>query len=144
MTGPGGLVVIGCGAAKLDHPAPAASLYTGQHFRACLRAARALVPDDRIFVLSARYGLVGLAAELEPYDLRLGQPGSVTVLDVTRQAVAGGLAGRPVLALCSARYVDVLRPAFPGVRAPLAGLGIGRQRHVLASIAAHPAEGFRP
>lgn len=143
MTAPGGLVVIGCGAAKLGHPAPAADLYTGQHFRACLRAARALVPDDRIFVLSARYGLVGLADVIEPYDLRMGQPGAVTVLDVTRQAVARGLAGRPVIALCAARYADMLRVAFPGVRTPLAGLGIGRQRHVLAGLAAHPAEGFR-
>lgn len=129
-----GLVVIGCGAGKLDRPAPAAELYTGQHFRACLLTARALVPDERIRILSARYGLVGLADELAPYDLTIGQPGAIGRDLVMAQANARGLLDSHVIALCAARYVELLRWVWPGLAAPLAGQGIGQQRHTLALI----------
>jgi hypothetical protein len=133
------LVVIGCGAAKLDERAPAAELYTGQHFRACLLTARALVPDERIRILSARHGLVGLADELDPYDVRMGQAGCITADELARQVVELDELNSQVLALCGAAYVAVLRRVFGIVITPLAGLGIGRQRHELAVMRARAA-----
>jgi hypothetical protein len=130
----GPLVVVGCGAAKLDRRAPAAELYTGQHFRACLRTARALVPDGRILILSARYGLVGLADELDPYDVTVGDPGAVRYGELVAQAAERGELASQATALCSAAYVALLRHVWPDVNTPLAGLGIGYQRQKLAAM----------
>jgi hypothetical protein len=130
------VVVVGCGAAKLDHPAPAAELYVGQHFRLCLSAARKIAPDDSIMILSACYGLVSLGDRLTPYDLTLGQPGAVGAGKVRVQAIAHGVIRRPVIVLASARYADLARAAWDAgmVTAPLAHQGIGRQRGTLARI----------
>jgi hypothetical protein len=130
------LVIIGCGARKTSHPAPAAKLYTGSYFTACLSAARALAPDDRVFILSAKHGLLPADGQIPiaPYDLKMNDPGSVTPAEVRYQAARRNLLGRPVTALCSARYADVCRKIWEDVDTPLAGLGIGDQRHVLAEI----------
>lgn len=126
------LVVIGCGQGKLDEPAPAGQLYTGQHFTACLRTATALATRADIRILSALHGLLGLDEPVAPYDVTMGQSGAISAAVVAAQAAAGDLLGRQVVALCSARYVAVLREVWPDVETPLAGLGIGRQRHQLA------------
>src|SRR5690349_4767772 len=78
------LVVVPCGGKKLNHSAPAGELYIGSYHRACRRAAEALRPA-RILILSALHGLVELDQVLAPYDLRMGQPGSVTESMLTEQ-----------------------------------------------------------
>lgn len=128
----GQLVVIGCGAAKLDRPAPAADLYVGGYFRLALAAALQLADRDDVLVLSAKHGLLGLGDVVAPYDLTMGQPGSVTAQQLAHQAAVRGQLGRPVLALCSRRYAAMLQLVWADVATPLAGLGIGHQRHVLA------------
>jgi Family of unknown function (DUF6884) len=133
----GAVVLVGCGAGKLDRPATAAQLYVGSYFRACLLAALALAPRERVLVLSARHGLLGLDdGPLDPYQLRLGQPGAVTATDVTAQAAARGIANVPVVALCGARYATLARQVWAEVATPLVGLGIGQQRHVLSGLRA--------
>lgn len=128
-----GFVVIGCGAAKLDHPAAAAELYTGQHFRACRITAAALA-EDRWLILSAKYGLLWPWQQIAPYDLTIGQPSAITSREVMIQASRLGMLGEHVTALCGAAYADVLGAVFPNVWRPLAGLGIGRQRAMLAEL----------
>lgn len=63
------IALISCGKAKLDHAAPAREMYTGNLFRAALAdcESRGL----RVFILSAKHGLVGPDDVLEPYDLKL-------------------------------------------------------------------------
>lgn len=126
----GQLVVIACGATKRGERAPAAELYAGSYFRSCLASALSIAPRSSVLILSALHGLVELDRELDPYDMILGIPGAITAADVGRQAAELGVAGLPVLALCPARYADVLEAsgAFPEVSRPLAGLGIGQQR----------------
>lgn len=126
------LIVVGCGARKRASAAPAADLYTGPYFSACMAAATAIAPREDIVILSARYGLLALDEQAEPYDQTLGQPGAISARQLAGQAERRGLAGRPVTALCSARYAALLRQVWADVSTPLAGLGIGRQRHVLA------------
>jgi hypothetical protein len=128
-----GFVVIGCGAAKLSGSAPAAELYTGQYFRACKMTAAALAPD-RWLILSAKYGLLWPWQEIGPYDLTIGQPGAIGAREVSIQAARLGMIGQHVTALCGAAYADVLGAVFPNVWRPLAGLGIGRQRAMLAEL----------
>lgn len=128
------LVIIGCGAAKLPAPAPAAELYTGQHFRLCLATALTLAPRNRVGILSAWYGLLALDEVIAPYDLTIGQPGAIGVERLAEQAADRQLTSWPVVALCSRRYADLLRAVWSDVTAPLAGLGIGYQRAELARI----------
>jgi hypothetical protein len=130
MTGP--LVIVGCGARKRDRPAPAADLYTGPYFRACVATATAIAPRDHVFILSARYGLLALDDPADPYDLTLGQPGAIDARQLAAQAAERAIIGRPVTALCGGRYAALARQVWADVTTPLAGLGIGRQRHVLA------------
>lgn len=90
--------VIACGGEKLDRPAPARELYTGQMFRHtldnALRSAeldREGGRDARVLILSAQHGLVKLDEVLEPYDLRMDAPGSVTAERLAEQAAALGI-----------------------------------------------------
>lgn len=63
-------VLISCVSQKLEHKAKAEELYTSSLFKYNLQYARSL-NADRIFILSAKYGLLNLEDEIEPYDLIL-------------------------------------------------------------------------
>lgn len=126
------VVLVGCGAAKRDHSTWAADLYTGPYFRACLATATAIADRADIFILSARYGLLGPDDWADPYDLTLSQPGAVDARQLAAQAADRGIADRAVIALCGGRYAALAGQVWADVSTPLAGLGIGRQRHVLA------------
>lgn len=129
------LVIASCGARKAPAACAAADLYTGSYARMCLRAARALAADPDIRILSARYGLLELAAVAAPYDTRLGHPGAVTAEQLHGQAAAAGLLARPVIVLAGAAYTRMTRTVWPHARAPLEGArGIGEHRSRLARI----------
>jgi hypothetical protein len=129
------IVIIPCGAKKLDHRTRAGSLYVGAYFRACKRAAFVLAPQSQILILSARYGLLGLDDEVEPYDLRMGQAGSVSIEVVRGQAEQRSLLDAEVIALGGRRYTDIACAVWPCCRTPLAGLGgLGQHMHRLSEI----------
>jgi hypothetical protein len=136
------LVVIPCGGAKLDRPALAGELYTGSYHAACRRAAEALTSPDRIRILSARYGLLRLTDPVEPYELRMGQPGSVDAATVRRQAEDQDLVDEAeVVLLAGADYAAVALQVWPHARRPFDGSrGIGDQ---LARMAAMTASSSR-
>lgn len=120
------IVVIPCGAKKLSHEAPAKDLYQGSLFQACLGAARALVCDARILVLSGRHGLVELDRVLEPYEQRIDQPGAIGLEAVRAQAQTRGLLGESVVILAPSAYARVASAVWPSAALPLAGCrGIG-------------------
>jgi len=131
-------MIIPCGAAKLDRPAPARDLYTGAMFKHTLAAAlaEAQAVGGRVLVLSALYGLVELDQVLAPYDLRMGQPGCVTAPVVARQAQALGIGqGSEVYAMLPGAYYRVLSDALQPIYVyPQdvyeATAGIGEQRKV--------------
>lgn len=137
------MFVIPCAAAKADHDAPAAELYTSVFFRQALAAARSEVADDSILVLSALHGLVALDTVLAPYDVKMGDAGSVSVDDVAVQAVELGMLAddAEVYALLPASYFAVLDGAlrvFGSYATPVyeATSGIGDQKHVCSVLAA--------
>lgn len=118
---PGTTYVIPCGGAKLDRPAPAGQLYTGSMFRHTFdNATRCAELDEaaglgpaRVLILSARYGLVDPDQVLESYDLRMGQPGSVSAHTLAAQARALGIDwGSPVYALLPRPYLARLDAAL--------------------------------
>lgn len=129
----GPVVVIPCGAAKSPTPAPASEFYRGSYHRLALAAALALTTRDRVRILSARYGLVGLDEVLEPYDLRLGQATAVTADELVRRH---GVDESPAVILAGREYARAARAVYPNAERPLEGLGgIGYQLQALARIA---------
>lgn len=132
------LVIVGCGAAKSGSKQPAAELYTGTYFKLGLRAARALVPDDRIRILSAKHGLVPLHRMIDPYDVRIGDAGAITIPELRAEAKRCGLKDcYDVTVLAGHAYANLARAVWPHVKVPLSGTrGIGDQQHVLTHIAA--------
>lgn len=123
------IVIVACGAKKLDRPASARCLYVGPYFRACLDYALTIAKAKDVFIISAKYGLVGLADVIEPYDKRLGDPFSVAEFSLTTQAEQLGLLGKKVTVLAGKDYVRLCRKVWrSGLSAPLAGKGgIGKQ-----------------
>jgi hypothetical protein len=131
----GFLVLISCSARKASQPAIASVLYCGSYFSACLQTAVAIAPRDRVLILSARHGLLGLdEGPIAPYEQRLDRPGAITATTIRAQAIRRNLAGLPVVALCGAPYAALAALVWAEVETPLAGLGIGDQRHVLACL----------
>ena len=82
-----------CGSRKLDRPAPAGEMYVGSYDRACARAAAAR--GGRVLIISAKHGLLDPATVIEPYDLRMGQPGSVTASSCASRRPGSAYWGRP-------------------------------------------------
>ena len=123
--------LIACSSRKLDRPARAGDLYQGTLFRASLDWARLQVPDA-IFILSAKYGLVGLDQVIEPYDLTLNDL-PVPEIRAWSEHVLDQLASRFDLErdrfvfLAGERYRRFLVPRLAHSEAPLARLKIGEQ-----------------
>ena len=147
------LVLVGCGAAKLDRPAPAKELYTGSLFRACWRYAKK--HGDYRLIASAEHGLVNPGKVLEPYDKKM--PTSPELVDqwrswcqadfglwlrdhpqflrrptpaqVARLEGCTRLVGLRVVCLAGAAYADPLRRTTMQdiLEEPMRGLGTGRR-----------------
>jgi hypothetical protein len=89
----------------------------------------------RLYILSAAHGLLDLDTEIDPYDLTVGDPGSVSADVVRKQALGRGLEDAKVTVLAGSRYVDLVRAAWPDVEAPLSGSrGIGEMKQRLGQI----------
>jgi hypothetical protein len=124
------IVIVACGSRKAtpDYARygyrdviPAGQLYTGAYHRSLRQAADALTHPDLIWILSARHGLVPLDRPLVPYDVRLGDPGSITPLRLAQDAAALGLGDADVVFLGGRSYAQLLATAVPHTLAPLHG-----------------------
>lgn len=148
--------VIPCAGAKADAPAPARDLYRGTFFQHVLAAAEAeaaaterdLDVAARVLILSAKHGLLDLDTVVEPYEVKMGERGSVDYITIAGQLIARGIdAWRTgdhdeVYAMLPAAYLDRLDAAGDVIDLPVqnvyeAAPGIGYMRGVNANIARH-------
>ena len=139
------VVIIPCSNRKTQPPAgqlrlPARELYAaGSYHRAAARAAAALTQNGRagrVLILSALHGLVDPEQLLVPYDVRVGDPNTVTAATLREQAHDFRLEEADVTMLGGRAYVQLIRQALPDVATPLAGTcGIGEQLARLSQIA---------
>lgn len=121
------VVFIGCGKRKASGVKPAKDLYTGRFFCLSLAVARTLTTDSRIFVLSAKYGVVPLSKRIASYDLKLSQL-SKRDRDDWRERVRAFVdtrlaAGDAVSFVCGSLYHKTLS----GTRVLPESLGMGEQ-----------------
>lgn len=132
------LVIVPCGAVKAALPRPAGDMYLSGYHRLTRRAANALTDDANVRIVSALHGLLPLDQVIDPYNLRLGQPGSITAEQLEAQADQQGLLGHPDVVILAGRdYTGLAKQVWPHARTPLARTrGIGDQQHRLARIAA--------
>lgn len=124
------ITIIGCGVEKRRGRHAARDLYTGNLFRAHLRLAEALQPRE-IFVVSAKYGLVGIDDQIDYYDLSLAQFGRGEIGDWRRgvaskvDEIAG--AGELVVVLAGKLYASWIDGCHRRAVQPLAGMQVGER-----------------
>ena len=129
------IILISCVSKKLLHRAKAKDLYTSPLFKMNLKFARSFNPD-KIFILSAKYGLVDLDKEIEPYDKTLNfmrssesKEWAKNVLQDLRRAA--DLSVDEFIFLAGENYRKYLLPHIKNYKIPLKGLGIGKQLQYL-------------
>ena len=129
------IVLISCVSKKLPHRARAKDLYVSPLFRAALQYAQSFSPD-RIFILSAKYGLVGLDDEIDPYNVTLKdmpvrerKDWASKVLKALREFC--DLERDHFVILAGNKYREYLLPYLQSYEIPLEGLSIGRQLQYL-------------
>jgi hypothetical protein len=117
------IVIIPCGAKKLNRPAKAINMYQGSYYKKCRDYALSLTMKENIFILSAKYGLLPLDKIIEPYSLTLGQEGCVNSNDVRKQAGELNLLDRDCIAIGGKRYTNLCKRVWKEAKTPLEGKG---------------------
>ena len=128
-------MLISCVKKKQPTIAEAKELYTSTLFKFYLQYARKLNPDE-IFILSAKYGLLGLNDEIEPYEKTLNK-----MPIKTRRKWAAGVIEQlktctevkrdHFIILAGNRYRQFILPELTSYDIPLEGLGLGKQLQYL-------------
>lgn len=127
----GKIVLISCASKKLDERVEAKDLYVSPLFKYNLKYARSLHPD-KIFILSAKYGLLKLEDKVGPYNTTLNdmkdaeiRTWSINVLEQLKKEA--NLEQDKFIFLAGEKYRRHLAPQMKNYQIPLKGLGIGKQ-----------------
>lgn len=125
------IVLISCVSVKLSHKARAEELYISPLFKYGLAYAKKLQPD-KIYILSAKYGLLELDEIIEPYNITLNTMSS-TEIKIWSEKVLSKLKEKvnldvdQIIFLAGENYRKYLIPHIKNYFIPLKGLGIGKQ-----------------
>ena len=125
------VVLISCVSKKLPYKAKAQDLYISSLFQKSLQYAKSLKPD-KIFILSAKYGLLELNEEIEPYNQTLNKMRSEeikqwanNVLDQLKKVT--DIENDEFIFLAGNKYRKFLLPHLKHYKIPMLGLPIGKQ-----------------
>ena len=129
------IVLVSCVSKKLLHKARARDLYISPLFRMNLTYAQQFSPQ-KVFILSAKYGLVQLDEEIEPYDVTLNKMSARERRNWATKVVSqlqerSDLGNDHFVILAGQRYRQYLLPHLKSYEVPLDGLPIGKQLQVL-------------
>jgi hypothetical protein len=130
------IVLISCVSKKRSYKSKAKDLYLSPLFIKSLKYAYKLKPDT-IFILSAKYGLLDLNMEIEPYNLTLNSMSASNVKlwadKVLRQLSAlSDFTQDHFIFLAGMKYRKHLMPHLRSIDVPLKGLTIGKQLQFLS------------
>ncbi len=134
------IVLISCVSKKLPHRARVRDIYISTLFKLNLDYARKFAPD-KIFVLSAKYGLLELDQEIEPYELTLNNMRSGGVKIWAEKVLKQIKSACPIdesefIFLAGENYRKFLLPHLKNYEIPLRGLRIGEQLKKLKELTA--------
>ena len=129
------IVLISCVSKKLSYKAEAGDLYISPLFRMNLKYAQQFSPD-KVFILSAKYGLVQLYEKIEPYDKTLNSMSARERKSWATRVVSQlrrhcNLEKDHFVILAGQKYRQYLLPHLKSYEIPLAGLPIGKQLQFL-------------
>jgi len=129
------IVLIACVKMKLRRKAKARDMYVSPLFKLMLEYAGTLRPDD-IFVLSAKYGVLPLDDEIEPYEATLNTMPAAQVREWAERTLGqlrqrADLEADHFIFLASRKYREHLVQHVRSSEIPLEGLRIGEQLHWL-------------
>ena len=125
------IVLVSCVKSKLNRPAKAMFMYISPLFRKNLHYATTLKPD-KIFILSAKYGLLELQQIIEPYEMTLNamteskkKAWAEQVLQDLRAKT--DLQNDYFVFLAGQNYRKYLMPYMKHAEVPFEGLSFGKQ-----------------
>ena len=126
------IVLISCGKEKLGQRAEAGKMYTGDLFTRSLKYAEKKLNPNKLFILSAKYGLLKLYKVIEPYDMTLN---NMRVTEKRRWAnkvlqqlrTQTNLNNDYFVFLAGKNYRDLLISHIVHYCVPMEGLPIGKQ-----------------
>ncbi len=132
---PNQIVLISCVSKKLSRKAPARDLYISPLFRLNFQYATKLAPS-KIYILSAKYGLVNIEDEIEPYNVTLiNMSASERKKWATKVLVqlseCSDLRRDHFIFLAGNKYRQYLIPKLKSYDVPMQGLPIGKQLQFL-------------
>ncbi len=129
------IVLISCVSKKLPYLAKAQDLYISPLFKMNLRFAKQLSPN-KIFILSAKYGLVDLNKKIEPYnctlnDIKIGERKDWAKRVLQKLTKVSSLESDEFIILAGEKYREYLINKIKNYKIPLKGLSIGKQLQYL-------------
>jgi cytoplasmic iron level regulating protein YaaA (DUF328/UPF0246 family) len=135
------ITLISCVSKKLENKARAEDLYISNLFKLSLEYARKQNPDD-IFILSAKYGLLALDDEIEPYDetlntMKINQRKNWARGVVKQLKAKADLDKDHFIILAGKKYREFLTSHLKSYEIPLEGLSIGKQLKFLKNKVSH-------
>lgn len=125
------IVFISCVKKKQSHESKAKDMYISDFFKSQLKYAYSLNPS-RIFILSAKYGVVELEDTIQPYEKTLNNM-TVSEREEWGKMVTAQLESKKInfnektIFLCGEKYRKNIIDLFSDVEIPLCGMGIGKQ-----------------
>lgn len=132
------IVLISCVSQKRTYRSKAKDLYTSTLFKKNLAYAYKLKPDA-IYILSAKYGLLDLDKEIEPYNLTLNTMSAAEirtwagkVIHQLHQVV--NLNNDHFIILAGLKYRKYLLQDMKSFEIPLEGFTIGKQLQALSRL----------
>lgn len=125
------VVLISCVSKKLHHKSKAQDLYVSPLFLKNLKYAKSL-NSDKIFILSAKYGLLRLNEEIEPYDKTLNKMRSNEIKEWANSVLnqlkkVTDIEIDEFIFLAGNNYRKFLLPYLKHYKIPMLGLSIGKQ-----------------
>lgn len=125
------VVLISCASKKLNVKSKAKELYVSPLFKLNLKYAESLNPD-KIFILSAKHGLLRLDEEVKPYDETLNKIRDFEIKIwadkvLNKLSLLSDLKKDEFIFLAGEKYRKHLLPGVRNFKIPLEGLGIGKQ-----------------
>jgi hypothetical protein len=125
------IVLLSCVKSKRDHPCKAGEMYTSDLFQKMMAYAQSLNPKS-IFILSAKYGLLGTETIIDPYEQTLKNMKSAERHRWAQDVVSElrkhcDLDVDNFVLLAGMPYRENLVPHLMHYAVPMEGLGFGEQ-----------------
>lgn len=125
------IVLLSCAKSMQSSRSRAEDLYTGTLFRKSLAYAKSLRPDH-IFILSAKYGLLNLDRQIDPYELTLNSMCAADRLAWAAKVLwklrkHADLERDRIIFLAGQRYREDMTPFMRHVSVPMEGMTLDNQ-----------------